>query len=116
MILVTAMLVTACFAGLSQGIALLMRREATMIAVANFIGLPLMFLSSILIDESLMPGWMQRVAAVNPVNWGVVAARGAVHPDGEWTRVALHLGLLLAAAGLAAAFATFAFRAYRRTL
>jgi hypothetical protein len=41
-VLVAAMVVTMPFAALSQGIALLTRREATMIAVANFIGLPLL--------------------------------------------------------------------------
>jgi ABC-2 type transport system permease protein len=115
-VLATAMLVTACFAGLSQGIALLTRREATMIAVANFIALPLMFLSAILIDEDLMPGWMQWVARFNPVHWGVVAAREAVQPGADWVSMGVHLGLLLAFAAATAAFATWALRAYRRTL
>jgi ABC-2 type transport system permease protein len=115
-ILVTAMLVTACFAGLSQGIALLTRREATMIAIANFIGLPLLFLSSILIDGDLMPEWMQWVARFNPVNWGAVAAREAVEPGTNWVSTSVHLALLLAFATLTAAFATWALRAYRRTL
>ena len=115
-ILLTAMLVTACFAGISQGIALLTRREATMIAVANFIALPLMFLSTILMDEDLMPGWIQWAAKFNPVNWGVVAAREAVQPETSWGTIALHLALLLGFAAVTSAFATWAFRAYRRTL
>src|SRR5207302_6789540 len=44
-------LVAMPFAAISNGIALLVRREATMIASANFVGLPLMFLSSILITR-----------------------------------------------------------------
>ena len=39
------------FAGFSNGIALFFRREASMIAAANFVGLPLMFLSSILVPS-----------------------------------------------------------------
>ena len=115
-IIVAAMLVTACFAGLSQGIALLTRREATMIAVANSISLPLMFLSAILIAPSLMPGWMRTAAQFNPVNWAVVAAREAALADTDWASVAVHLALLLAAAAATATFGTWAFRAYRRTL
>ena len=42
-ILLAGGLVSAAFSGISQGVALLTRREATMIAIANFIGLPLMF-------------------------------------------------------------------------
>ena len=49
-----------------------------MIAVANFIGLPLLFLSSTMIARSQMPGWMQTVAKFNPVDWGVKAAREVV--------------------------------------
>ena len=45
----------AGFAGFSNGIALLTRREESMIAVSNFIGLPLLFFSSILIARDLIP-------------------------------------------------------------
>ena len=44
-----AALLAMAFAGFSHGIALTVRREASMIAAANFVGLPLMFLSAILI-------------------------------------------------------------------
>ena len=43
-----AFLLASVFAGFSHGIALLLRRESSMIATANFVSLPLMFLSSIL--------------------------------------------------------------------
>ena len=54
-IILAAILVNSAFAGISQAIALLTRREATMIAVANFIGLPLLFLSTTMIARSQMP-------------------------------------------------------------
>jgi ABC-2 type transport system permease protein len=115
-ILVTAALLTACFAGLSNAIALLVRREATMIALANFIALPLMFLSAILIAPDLMPGWMQTAARFNPVHWAVLAAREAVETDTDWGSIGIHIALLAGFAALTAVFATWAFRAYRRTL
>src|SRR4249919_3987431 len=111
-IIVAAILVNAVFAGLSQAIALLTRREATMIAVANFIGLPLLFLSSTMIALSQMPGWMQTAASFNPVDWGVKAAREVVLPNTDWSVVGWHLLLLLALTAVTAAWATRTFRAY----
>ena len=115
-VILAGVLVNSAFAGMSQGIALLTRKEATMIAVANFIGLPLLFLSSTLLAAKQMPEWMQTVAKFNPVNWGVVMAREAILPGTDWT-VVVTRGLALAALTLVmAAFATWTFRAYRRTL
>ncbi len=109
-------LVAAVFAGVSHGLALIVRKEESMIGLANFIGLPLLFLSAALIQESLMPSWMQWVARVNPVNWGVLAAREAVLPGTDWPRIGLYLVLLLGLSAVTAAFATWSFRAYRRAL
>ena len=115
-ILAAGGLVSGAFSGISQGVALLTRREATMIAVANFIGLPLMFFSSMLIDFDLIPGWMQAIARVNPVQWAVDAAREPALPNTDWRLVALSLALLAGFTVVTAAFATRSFRAYQRTL
>ena len=98
-IILAAILVNSAFAGISQAIALLTRREATMIAIANFIGLPLLFLSTTMIARSQMPGWMQTAAKFNPVDWGVKAAREVVLPGTAWSSVGWYLLLLLGALG-----------------
>ena len=115
-VIVAAMIVTMPFAAISQGIALLTRREATMIAVANFIGLPLLFLSSTLLATKQMPHWMQVVSRFNPLNWGVIAAREAVLPGTDWGSIGLHILYLVALTVVTTAFATWTFRAYQRTL
>jgi ABC-2 type transport system permease protein len=115
-VLAAAAFVSAAFAGISQAIALLTRKEATMIAVANFIGLPLLFLSSTLISIKQIPHWMRIAARYNPVNWGVDAAREVVVPGTSWGSVGTHLGLLLALTVVTGAFATWTFRVYQRTL
>ena len=115
-ILLAAALGASAFAGLSQAIALLTRKEATMIAIANFIGLPLFFLSSTLISLKQMPHWMQVTSRFNPVNWGVVASRRVVLPATDWSSVGVHLGLLAALTVATAAFATLTFRVYQRQL
>ncbi len=115
-IVLVGMLVNAAFAGVSQGLALLTRREATMITLANFIGLPLLFLSSTLLATSQMPHWMQVAARLNPVNWGVEAARAVVLPNTDWGSVGLNLVYLLLLCVVTAAFATWTFRSYQRSL
>jgi ABC-2 type transport system permease protein len=115
-ILLVAVLVNAAFAGFSQGIALLVRRESTVIALANFISLPLLFLSSTLLAQAQMPHWMRRLSDFNPVNWGVSASRGVVLPGTDWGAVGAHLGYLFALSVVTAAFANWTFRVYKRSL
>ena len=73
---ICAVLLGTSIGALSNAVALLSRKEETMIAVSNFVLLPLVFLSSVFMAQALMPGWMQGVARYNPVNWAVDA--GAV--------------------------------------
>jgi len=115
-ILVAGMLVNSAFAGFSQGVALLTRREATMIAVANALGLPLLFLSTTTIAKQQMPGWMQFGSRFNPVQWGVSAARTVALPGTSWSTAAWHLLLLVAATAVTAAWAAWTLRAYEKTL
>ena len=115
-VLCTGALVGMAFGGFSHGLALIVRREASMIGIANFIGLPLLFLSSTLQAPGLIPHWMQQVTRFNPVNWGVVAARIPFLPHPDWAQFWIHLGLLAALAIVSCAFATRAFRVYQRSL
>jgi ABC-2 type transport system permease protein len=115
-IMLASFLVASGFAGLSHGIALRTRQEATMIAVAQFIGLPLLFFSSLLIARALIPGWMQDFSLLNPVEWAVRAARGEALPDTDWGEMGVFLLLLVGFAAATTTFATMSFRAYQRTL
>ena len=57
----------ASVGALSNGMALLARKEETVIAASNFVLLPLTFLSSAFMQRDLIPGWVQSVARYNPV-------------------------------------------------
>ena len=87
-----------------------------MIAVANFIGLPLLFLSSTLLATSADAALDADLSRFNPVNWGVIAAREAVLPGTDWASIGRHMLLPARADLVTTAFATWTFRAYQRTL
>ncbi len=113
---ISAALLAASFGALSTGLALLARREETLIAVVNFVTLPLNFLSPVLMAAALMPRWMQWASRFNPVAWGVTAARQSAAAAPDWASVAGHDALLLALCAALLGFATWAFRVYQRSL
>jgi ABC-2 type transport system permease protein len=109
-------LLGATFGALSNGFALIMRQEEALIGAVQFITLPLTFLSSTFLQPQLMPHWIAHVADFNPVNWAVVAGRGAVSVNTDWGVVLGRAGLLAALLVLCLAFATRAFRSYQRSV
>jgi ABC-2 type transport system permease protein len=111
-----AALLGSSFASLSNGVAMLARQRETLIGAVTFVQLPLTFLSAALMQQSLVPGWIQTVARFNPVNWAVVAARGAAMQKIDWGLVAARVGLLAALAVVCGWFATWAFNKYARSL
>lgn len=52
--------------------------SSTLLAVMNFIALPLMFASNSLFPIDAMPGWLQAVARLNPMSYANDAARQAL--------------------------------------
>jgi ABC-2 type transport system permease protein len=109
-------LLGATFGALSNGFGLIMRQEEALIGAVQFIVLPLTFLSSTFLQPNLMPRWMAHVADFNPVNWAVVAGRGAVSANPDWGVVLGRAGLLAALLVLTLGFATRAFRSYQRSV
>ena len=112
LILIAGLIGTA-FAALSNALALVARKEESLIGAVTFLQLPLVFLSTAFMQESLMPSWIQTVAHYNPVNWAIVAGREAVSASVDWAQVAGYVGLLAGFAGLCLLLATRAFGAYQ---
>jgi ABC-2 type transport system permease protein len=115
-LVVLAALLGAAFASLSNGLAVLTRQRETLIGAVSAVVLPLTFLSSALMQESLVPAWIRAVAKFNPVNWAAQAGRSAAMEKIDWGLVGSRLGLLAALALLCAVFATRAFGSYQRSL
>jgi ABC-2 type transport system permease protein len=95
-------------------VALLVRREETLIAVVNFFGLPLTFLSTAFMASALMPGWLRAIARFNPVNWAVEGARHAM-AGAQWQLVGIDVLSLAMFALVGSWLATQSFRLYRRS-
>jgi ABC-2 type transport system permease protein len=111
---VAAILVGVMWGGLSNLTCMLVRTREAIIAVNTFFMLPLMFLSSAYMQPSLMPGWMQAIAAGNPLNWEVVLGRSALSAVPDWTAIAARGGGLLACAVIAVTISVTTFRSYAR--
>lgn len=63
------------FTAFSNIVALLTRDQESTIIGANLLQLPLLFVSSAFLPVRILPGWIQTVAAINPVTYGVDAVR-----------------------------------------
>jgi ABC-2 type transport system permease protein len=116
LLITLAALLGGAFASLSNGVAMLARQREALIGAVTFVLLPLTFLSTALMQGSLVPGWIRTVAKFNPVNWAVQAGRSAAMQKVDWGLVASRTGLLVALMLLAATFATRAFTRYQRSL
>ena len=115
-LILVAALLAAAFASLSNGLGLLARQREALIGAVSFVLLPLTFLSGALMQQSLVPSWIETASKLNPVNWAVEAGRSAAMADTDWGLVASRIGMLTVLMVLCAAFATRAFGTYQRSL
>ena len=111
-----AVLLGGSLNAVSHGLALIFRREVTLIATLNLFMLPLTFLSAAFMQQNLMPHWMQEVARFNPLNWAVTASREAITSGTDWNAVGVHLGLLAVLLIFCMAFAMSSVRIYQRSI
>ena len=111
-----SVLVGAGFGALSNGVALLLRREESLIGLMQFLLLPLTFLSGAFMQLNLAPDWIQTVAKFNPVNWAVEAGRSAAMQSADWGLIVSRTALLAGFVAICVLFATRAFRTYQRSV
>ena len=111
-----AVLLGAAFSSLSNGMALLVRTQESLIGFSTMLTLPLSFLSSAMMAREAAPDWIQTASSYNPVDWAVVAARQALSAEPDWSAVLVRLGGLFLVAVVTGFIATRAFRSYQRSL
>ena len=114
-VFLSASLLGAAFAGFSNALALIARRQELVIAAMNFVVLPSTFLSSMIMSRNLMPGWIRGVSRFNPVNWAVTAARDGFEGRAP-SEMMLCLSLLAAFALICGFLATRSFGRYRKAM
>ena len=115
-LMLSAILLSTPFAALSNAIALVVRKEESVIGASNFLLLPLTFLSPVFMAREVMPGWIQTVSRFNPVNWSVESGRAAMNGHASAAFLGLHLGALVLFAVFCAWLATMAFRTYQHSV
>jgi ABC-2 type transport system permease protein len=111
----TVLLGTA-FASFSNALALLLRKQESLIALNVTLVLPLTFLSTTFLPASLMPQWTRDFAKFNPVNWAVEVGRQTLSSSIDWSLVSMRLAELLVLTLVCAWLSTRAFRAYQRSV
>ncbi|HKQ67965.1 MAG TPA: ABC transporter permease [Polyangiaceae bacterium] len=114
LLVLSAVLVGTLLGSLSNGLALLLRRRESVMAVNQFLLMPLTFLSSAFMDPKLAPRFIQRAAEVNPVNLAIEAGRAALSPGGDASVVGVRLAVLALLAAVALWLATRAVAMYQR--
>jgi len=79
-------------------------------AVTNLLTMPLMFLSSMMMPAALLPGWLNAVRHVNPVDYAIVGVRDLISNGYVWHDLWLCLVILAAWFVLGTTFGTLMFR------
>ena len=97
-------------------VGMLVRQRETIIGLNTLLLLPLTFVSTTFMNETLMPDWMRTAAAWNPVNWAVEVGREALAARPDWAAVATPAAALLVLAVATVWLSTRTFRTYQRSV
>ena len=95
---------------LSMALAFSLRSHSQFFPITGFAGLPLTFVSSALVPLSLMPGWLQAAARLNPMTYAIGTLRGLVLTGWQPAPLARTLAVLLVFDACSLALATLALR------
>lgn len=84
------------FIAFSNVLGLRTRNTEATVLIVNFIQLPLLFLSNAFLPIEILPEWIQFVATINPITYGVDATRALVVKGWAWDTILPALGVLVA--------------------
>ncbi len=111
-----AMMFALVLMALNIFIALWTRSTEATFIVSNFLTLPLLFTSSAQLPISLLPGWMQKIAHINPVTYTIEAMRAllngpaATHSHNTGIAIAEAMAILVGLGVVTMTLATSRFR------
>jgi len=96
-------------APLSYTAGLLLKSEDALAPVINFVAMPMLLLSGVLLPMALAPDWLRFVSSLNPLTHAVDAARALFNGDWGNPEVAIGVSITTALAILAVWIASRAF-------
>jgi ABC-2 type transport system permease protein len=111
LMLPVAMLFSVILSGLSLSLAASIKTMETLMAIVNFMTLPLMFTSTALFPLEMMPEWLAAIARINPVTYAVGPIRELSIHGWNWGNILPGLGIIL---GLALLFMLLSQAIFRR--
>ena len=95
-LLVVALVFSLWFIGLSTIVALRTQNSEATMAIGNVLALPLVFVSNAVLPSEVLPEWVQTISVLNPVTYGVDAARAIILDGWAWDVILPALGVLIA--------------------
>jgi len=95
LIIFIAMLFSLILSGLSLTLASIIKTHETLMAIVNFLIMPLMFASNALFPMAVMPNWLADIAKVNPVSLAVTSIRELTIHSWGWGKILLPLSTII---------------------
>jgi ABC-2 type transport system permease protein len=93
-VMVIAVLFSFAMSGISLALASVIRTHETLLAVINFLTMPLMFTSNAMFPTRAMPSWLASVARWNPVSYAVEPMRALVVEGWAWAPIGRGLAFM----------------------
>lgn len=87
LILFLISLFSAGVAGISLSLATVIRSHEALMAVTNFLTLPMMFASNAIFPREAMPSWLRVIADVNPLTYAVTPVRALIVDGWAWENI-----------------------------
>lgn len=82
------------WSGISLAIGLKTRSSETVFAIGGFLTFPLLFMSTALTPQGLMPDWIQTVSTFNPISYTVDAVRVLMVNGYTWDKIITTFGVI----------------------
>jgi ABC-2 type transport system permease protein len=107
---VVAALFGVAWAGLSNIVALKTRHAELTMMIGILLTFPILFLSTAMMPEGLLPEWLETVSRFNPITYVIDSARQLMNFGFDWGQVGVTLAVIVAVGSITLTGATRAFR------
>jgi ABC-2 type transport system permease protein len=108
--LVVAALFGVAWAGLSNIVALKTRHAELTMMIGILLTFPILFLSTAMMPEGLLPEWLETVSRFNPITYVIDSTRQLMNFGFDWGQVGVTIAVIAAVGSITLTGATRAFR------